>query len=64
VFGPKVGNIGLDGTNWAVNFKGGVYIKGYLIIMIIIVVLDIMREYMALRSPRLELIIVGRCGRK
>jgi hypothetical protein len=64
VFGSKVGSVFLDGTDWAVNVKGGVWIIGYFIIMIIVVVLDIMKEYMALRSLRLKLIIVGRCDRK
>jgi hypothetical protein len=64
VFGSKVGSVCLDGTNRAVNVKGGVWIKDYFIIMIIVAVLDVMEEYMALGSFRLKLIIVGRCGRK
>jgi hypothetical protein len=64
VFGSKVGSVGLDGINWAVNVKGGVWINNNFIIMIIVVVLDVMEEYLALGSLRLKLIIVGRCGRK
>jgi hypothetical protein len=64
VFGSKVGSVGLDGTDWTVNVKGGVWIKGDFIIMIILVALDIMKQYMALRSLRLKLVIIGRCGRK
>jgi hypothetical protein len=64
VFGSKIGSVGLDGTNWAVNVKGGVWIKENFIIMVIVVVLNVMKEYMALGSLRLKLIIVGRCGRK
>jgi hypothetical protein len=64
VFGSKVGSVGLDRANWVVNVKGGVWIKDNFIIMIIVVVLDVMKEYMALGLLRLKLIIVGRCGRK
>jgi hypothetical protein len=64
VFGSKVGSVGLNGTNWAVNVKGGVWIKENFIIMITVVVLDVMKEYIALGLLRLKLIILGRCGRK
>jgi hypothetical protein len=46
--------------SWTVNVKGGVWINDNFIIMIIVVVLDVMEEYMALGSFRLLLIIVGR----
>ena len=64
MFGPKVGSVGLDGTNWAVDVKGGVWIIRDFIILIIVIILDVMEENMTLGPLWFELIFVGRCGIK